>query len=227
MHHAKAANGRLCLFLCALLFLFGGGHLPALAQPPQPVRVLQVLDGDTCHIELRGRRETLRLFGVDTPELGRDGAPDQYYAREARDTLRALTAAGGLTLLPAPRPRDDYNRLLGALQLPDGSLVNTELVRLGVAFCLPHPREGDWLAAQLLAAQREAMDQGRGFWPHILGLDPGPGVVGSRKSLRFFTPGCRDADQLGRNNRVPFAGLAEAFRTGFAPARHCGFWPAP
>lgn len=216
----KAALCRLCLFLTLILFV-----LPAScsAEVQQEVAVRQVLDGDTVILDT-GRH--LRLFGIDAPELAHDGAPEQYFAKEARLGLRDMLAGKRLLLLRAPDSRDHFGRLLGALQLPNGELVNIVMVRKGLAFCYPHPRQGDWLAVELLAAQREALDTGRGFWPQALdSMRPLGTMVGNRNSLRFFSRGCRDAGNIARRNRVHFQDAGEAFWMGYAPARHCGIWP--
>ncbi|PSQ90779.1 MAG: hypothetical protein BRD57_05985 [Proteobacteria bacterium SW_6_67_9] len=70
-----------------------------------------IYDGDT--VRLRDGTD-VRLIGVDTPEIGRDGAPDEPHARDARRVLRQLTRNADRRLhlrLDADR-RDDYGRLL-------------------------------------------------------------------------------------------------------------------
>lgn len=203
----------LCLLLC---------WQPLRAEPP--VVVDYVLDGDTV---ILASGETLRLASVDAPELAHDGRPAQYHAREARAGLRDMLRSGPLQVVMAPDGHDHYGRLLGTLQLADGRLANVELLRRGLGFYYPHPKNGLWLHKELLAAQREAMEQGRGLWPglreHLRTEGP---VVGNQASLRFFSQGCRDARRISRRNRVHFASPLQAFRQGYAPARHCGVWPA-
>jgi len=36
----------------------------------QPAPLLRVVDGDTIHVEIDGRDETVRFYGIDTPERG-------------------------------------------------------------------------------------------------------------------------------------------------------------
>lgn len=50
-------------------------------------------------------------------------------------------------------------------------------------------------------------------------------MVGNRRSLRFFSLGCRGADRISSRNRMPFEDAAAAFARGYAPARHCDLWP--
>ncbi len=41
---------------------------PALAQPKTTATVISVTDGDTLKIEIQGRKEPIRLIGIDCPE---------------------------------------------------------------------------------------------------------------------------------------------------------------
>jgi len=63
----------------------------------------RILDGDT--IEIRGG-ETVRLLGIDTPELG------EPYADEAKWALHDWVAHKPLRLEFDENDRDIYNRLL-------------------------------------------------------------------------------------------------------------------
>ncbi len=187
------------------------------------VRVSEVFDGDTVRLTTG---ESLRLEGLDTPETAKDQVPAQYYAREAWQRLRELVTGRELTLELGRTPRDVHGRLLGRLRLPDGTEINETLVADGLAFVFPHTDSDPALLRRLLAAQRTAMDAGRGFWPRILALPAAAApALGNRRSGRFFPQGCPEARDVSVRNRVSFAGATEAFRAGFAPARPCGFWP--
>jgi hypothetical protein len=94
------------------------------------------------------------------------------------------------------------------------------MVREGLAFVYTVPGEWPELARALLAAQNEALDAGRGFWPRILALpQAGRPWVGNARSLRAFPEGSPEAGSLARRNRVPLANLEAVFRQGFCPAR--------
>ena len=51
-----------------LLSAYAGPSTP-LEDLPQYARVVTVIDGDTVHLDVSGRRITCRLLGVDAPEL--------------------------------------------------------------------------------------------------------------------------------------------------------------
>ena len=95
--------------------------------------VLRVVDGDTLQVRIGGRAEKVRLIGVNTPESVDPRRPVQYFGKEATDFTRRLAGGKGVTLRGehgAPG-RDKYNRLLRYVYLPDGTLLNAEIIRQG------------------------------------------------------------------------------------------------
>ncbi len=85
--------------------------------------VTYVVDGDTFTLD---SGERVRLIGMDTPEMGED-----YYA-EATEHLTALILNKQVELEGDVSNRDQYGRLLRYVWI-DGIMVNTELVRSGLA----------------------------------------------------------------------------------------------
>lgn len=225
----KAATSRLCRFrhtaLLALLLILLGGACHG--QSGETVLVDKVHDGDT--VRLRDGRG-VRLFGLDAPEMGHGGRPNQVGAKEASRMLAEMVRGVELTLVPAPEAKASHGRIVAVLGLPDGRLVNEELIAAGLAFYYPHPTQGGadtlWLHEQLLQAQQEAMHEGRGFWPHLTTLPHWKRPMrGNARSLRFFSLDCEGVDSISRGNRVEFSSAHAAFAAGYAPARHCGLWP--
>ena len=129
------------------------------------VRVAHVIDGDTLVAERDdGTRTRVRLLGIDTPELGRDGEADEPWAREARDLARRLVEGREVTLLrdPQVRDRDDYGRLLRHVRLLEGRLLEEELLRAGYAEVYERARfERKALFRRL---ERQARTAGIGIW---------------------------------------------------------------
>ena len=205
----------LCLQVCSSGIVQAGETLPA--------RVRWVADGDTLFLQ---DGEKLRLKGVDAPELGRDGRPDQYHARQSRDDLAELVEQRVLSLALDGQKRDRYGRLLAWVRLPDGRLLQEVLLERGLVFVYPHPGESLLHHDALRAAQQRAMDGRQGFWGRILDLHvAGETFMGNKRSMRFHAPGCRNAGRMSHGNMVPFPGLEAAFRAGYAPARCCTPWP--
>ena len=185
--------------------------------------VVFVPDGDTLVLD---NGDVVRIQGVDTPEMGRDGVPGQYYAREAREALAALALGQEVTVSSwGEAATDRYGRVLGSVVLPDGQDAATLLVAGGHAFCYPHDDQPESLTTPLLAAQRRAMTAGVGFWPSILALD-GDGWVGNRSSRRFHAPASAQGQAVSASHRIIFSSLRDAFWAGFSPARSSTPWPA-
>ncbi len=204
-----------CLQICRCGGAWAGDDIQARAR--------WVADGDTL-VLVSG--ETVRLKGIDAPELGRDGAPDQYYARESREGLAGLVQGLELALELEGESRDRHGRVLAWVRLPDGRLVQEVLLDRGLVFVYPHPGDSLKHHHTLLKAQQRAMDARLGFWDRILDLPVAEKTfMGNRRSMRFHAPGCHNAKRMSRSNRVPFAGLEAAFRKGYAPARCCTPWP--
>lgn len=102
------------------------------------VSLVRVSDGDTVVLrDARGRQYHVRLYGVDTPELG---AADGF--RAALYAATQLEAARGIELEPEPRMhrawdrtlvRDRYGRVLGWVWYEDQQgrkhLLNEDLLR--------------------------------------------------------------------------------------------------
>ena len=125
-----------------------------------PVRVAEVVDGDT--VVLADHR-LVRLIGINTPELGRDGAPDEPLARAARARLAALARDQLVTLIPGHETRDRHGRLLAYLVLADGRDAQELLLREGLAAPVAVPPNLDRLARYRAAAE-QARQAGRGLW---------------------------------------------------------------
>jgi endonuclease YncB( thermonuclease family) len=127
----------------------------------QHVHVRYAYDGDTVTLE-DGRR--LRLIGIDTPELGRNGKPDQAFAVVARDAVRGLLEESPELGLRFDRThRDVHDRLLAHAFLPDGTSLSAWLLERGYATLLIIP-PNDWNAVCYEAAERRARNDGAGIW---------------------------------------------------------------
>lgn len=149
--------------LAAALALRGAAAAPACAADhvDERVQVEYTYDGDT--VTLRdGQR--LRLIGIDTPELGRDGAPDQGYAVAARDALRGLLGRHATVSLRFDATRHDvHGRLLAHVFLADGTSVSAWLLRHGYATLLVVPPD-TWNVECYEEAERQARAAHIGIW---------------------------------------------------------------
>ncbi|HSJ05551.1 MAG TPA: thermonuclease family protein [Longimicrobiales bacterium] len=119
-------------------------------------RVARVVDGDTLVCEGGVR---VRLLLIDAPELSQGP-----WGAVAKALLEQLASPGTLvTVEEDVQQRDRYGRLLAYLYLPDGRMVNEELLRAGVAVVSVHPPNIRHVE-RLRAAADSARAGGAGLW---------------------------------------------------------------
>lgn len=121
------------------------GPSPQAPRAQRTYLVARIVDGDTLEL---GNGETVRLVGIDTPEVGECG-----YERAA-DALAAVALGRVVTLGASDEDRDAYGRLLRYVDV--GSVdAGLRLIRQGLATARYdsrdgygfHPREPRYVAA--------------------------------------------------------------------------------
>lgn len=126
------------------------------------VAVQRVVDGDTLRLS-DGR--SVRMIGLNTPELGKKGRSDEPFAVAARGRLEALVAAsdGRVGLLPGKESKDHYGRTLAHVYSADGANLEAQMLAEGLGFLVAIPPNVDLVACQQ-AAERSARQAGLGVW---------------------------------------------------------------
>lgn len=129
--------------------------------------VHETIDGDTLEVVVDGRRERVRLLGIDTPETKHPTKPIECFGPEAAAFLASLLPPG--TEVRAVRDieaRDRFGRLLLHLFVDVQGVplhVNAEIVRGGYARLLaipPNTAYGGELGRALAEARRDR----HGLW---------------------------------------------------------------
>jgi micrococcal nuclease len=108
----------------------------AVSTTPGYYKVTSIADGDTFSVDMDGREERVRMIGIDTPETHKPNSPVECYGENASNFTHNLLD-GKIVRLEADQTnqnRDRYGRLLRYTYLPDGSLVNAEVVKQGYGF---------------------------------------------------------------------------------------------
>ncbi|MDR6233782.1 thermonuclease family protein [Pseudomonas oryzihabitans] len=128
----------------------------------QEVEVRQVVDGDTLRL-VDGR--SVRLIGVNAPELGKSGGTAQPYAEAARRRLQALVDASDdrLRLVPGVEDADRFGRTLAHVYDRQGHNLEAQLIAEGLGYAVaiaPNTR----LAACQAAAEGLARKARLGVW---------------------------------------------------------------
>jgi micrococcal nuclease len=98
-----------------------------------PIRLVEVIDGDTIRGMVNGKLETVRYLLIDTPESKNPKTCVQFYAKEAFLRNQELVNSGEITIeLEDGNTRDAYGRLLAYVYV-DGESIQGTLLREGYA----------------------------------------------------------------------------------------------
>jgi endonuclease YncB( thermonuclease family) len=188
-------------------------------------KVVGVSDGDTLTVLRDQTQVRIRLYGVDCPETGQDfGSRAKQFSSEL---------AFGKVVTVVPRDRDRYGRLVADVVLPDGRVLNDELVKAGLAWWYRQYARNIGTLSQLEAEAREAK---RGLWSQsnpvppwewrrtkreTLGAELAGRFIANNRSHVYHTPGCRNAATISVENRVVFDSAEAAERAGYRPGKDC------
>ncbi|MEO0495742.1 MAG: thermonuclease family protein [Pseudomonadota bacterium] len=110
--------------------------------------IVSAHDGDTmrAHVEVwpsQTMEATIRLRGVDTPELNADCAGEVELARKARDYVRLLTIGKTVTLDEVSKGKY-YGRVIASVTLNDGRSLATVLLEEGLGRPYGGGKRQDW-----------------------------------------------------------------------------------
>jgi micrococcal nuclease len=145
MKLGKRDKRRLLKLVIALVFLGFAWYADRNVEPPPEVagkttpgyyEVASFEDGDTITVNMNGKAERIRMIGVDTPETQDPRKPVQCFGRAASAFTKQLIGDQPVRLEADTQSdnRDRYNRLLRYIYLPDGRLVQAEIIKQGFGF---------------------------------------------------------------------------------------------
>ncbi len=132
--------------------------------------VVKVIDGDTVDINLPdGKYKTtrIRLRGIDTPETKQSKRGQMYFGSEASNFTRDMVLNKRVTVVldTTQESRDRYGRLLAYLFLPNGTMVNQQIIEKGYGYAY----EGfDHIyLKRFLNLQKQAKKHQKGLWKEV------------------------------------------------------------
>jgi endonuclease YncB( thermonuclease family) len=123
-------------------------------------RVVGISDGDTIKVLHNGKAEKIRLYGIDCPEKA------QPYGTKAKQFTSAMVFGKEVVIRDYGLDNNKFKRTLGEIVLPDGRVVNEELLRAGLAWWY---RKYAPNRVDLAALEQEAQQAKLGLW-----ADPDP-----------------------------------------------------
>lgn len=122
-------------------------------------RVRQVIDGDTITVSGVG---VVRLLGVDAPEKSGGYRDAEPFGDAATAFMKKLLEGRDVKLEYDGPKKDQYNRTLAYVVLPDQRVANIEIIRAGLAETY---RRFDFKRKpEYQAAERDAREAKRGMW---------------------------------------------------------------
>jgi endonuclease YncB( thermonuclease family) len=132
-----------------------------LGSADETVEVTHIIDGDT--VILRDGRH-IRLIGINTPEIGRNGKTSEPGADAARTHLLSLLQGHQQILLKFDSQQlDRYKRTLAHLFLSDGKNIQANLLAEGLAIPLTIPPNLEYLDCYLHHSNQAIASQ-FGLW---------------------------------------------------------------
>jgi len=133
-------------------------------------RVVHVVDGDTLDIDVPDGDKSvtrIRLWGVDTPELGRGGKPEMHFGREAKAFAERTLAGRHVHVVLSPkRKRGKFARLLAYVFLERGGpMFNEMLLEEGYAYA--DLRFDHHYYKRFQGIEKRARKAGVGLWADV------------------------------------------------------------
>ncbi len=129
-------------------------------------RIIKIEDGDTVTVDWNGQKRTIRLIGMDTPEVVDPRKPVQCFGHEASARGHQLLENQTVKIETDPLVGevDKYGRTLGYLFLPDGTLYNQAMIAEGYAHEYTYNKQTYKYQAQFKLAEEQAKTTEKGLW---------------------------------------------------------------
>lgn len=167
MNHRPRKRHAGFLFIAAVtsaffLALTGCGTSAASTPGRDAVKVERVVDGDTLDVTLHGKKEKVRLIGIDTPETKKPNTPVMFYGKEASEYTKKMLEGKTVELEWDVDRKDRYDRLLAYVWV-DGRMFNRTLVQEGYARMATFPPNVKYVDL-FKQDQEEARSQSKGLW---------------------------------------------------------------
>lgn len=167
--------GVIAILTCGILFFqdYGKqnkGKYAELIKDNILYDVTKVLDGDTLVANVAGNEVTIRLIGIDTPEVVDPRKPIQCYGQEASARAKEMLSNQKIYLEKEKskdkenKQYDIYGRVLAYVHFSDGSLYNQYMIENGFAKEYTFNSEKYKYQKEFRDAQKVAKKNKIGLW---------------------------------------------------------------
>lgn len=146
--------------IAVLFFSLYGRYQAETKFKTEYLKVIEVNDGDTITVLLEGKRERVRLIGIDAPELQQG----PWGQRAKRHLQELLTTSQGTAYLEFDiEKRDIYGRFLSYVWTTDRRMINVQMLKDGYAMLFTVPPNIRYVD-EFKKAQDEARSKDLGIW---------------------------------------------------------------
>jgi len=127
-------------------------------------KVVKVVDGDTIKIEYEGGEESVRLIGIDTPEVS-DSV--ECFGEEASEKMKELVDGKSVNIMfdSSQGYKDKYGRLLLYIWV-DKSFINKKMIADGYAYEYTYSTPYIY-QTEFKSAQKSAQEDEKGLWGDV------------------------------------------------------------
>ena len=131
---------KLAIFLLLTILIFAGLYFAKISglSSDSTYKVTRVVDGDTIDVESKSEKFSVRLIGIDTPELHKPNTPVQCFAQVAQSYLEPILLGKEVKLVKDVEDEDKYQRKLRYVFLGEEN-INYKMVEEGYAYLLTIP----------------------------------------------------------------------------------------
>ena len=150
-------------------------------QLTDEVYIERVIDGDTVKT---AAGDSIRLLGVDTPEIDWENNNSEYYAEEARDFSTENLLGKNVFLEYDNEKEDHYGRTLAYI-FQDGENFNQKLLENNYAN-LMIVAPNDQYEAEFKKAVKKARKSRLGIWSQILELQKSLPIISYQEAASFI-----------------------------------------
>lgn len=208
------------IWLLAVLLLF----TTALFSVNITGKVISVQDGDTIEILNNKQTYRIRLNGIDCPEKKQDfGNRSKQFTSDQ---------CFGLIVTAIVTDQDRYGRYIADIILPNGKVLNEELVKAGLAWHYKQYSKSNRLAT----LERDARENKRGLWSLINPIPPWEFRKGStskssslpsgfyyasKNSDKYHRPSCQWAKKISESNLIVYKTKKDAEKAGYQACKSC------